>query len=375
MQTVDIVRSSDVVITPRLKQMMAMFDLSIDGEKLNKKWRVSIDLDWQWNIGLIVGPSGCGKTTVAVELFGEKIINDFEWDEKKSIIDNFPQQKSIKEIVKTLSSVGLSSPPAWCRPFKTLSNGERFRATMARALVENDDLFVIDEYSSVISREIAKIGSHAIQKTIRQQNKKFVAVSCHYDIIDWLQPDWIYEPHKEKFHRRSLQRRPFIDIECRRCSRRLWRVFRDHHYLSGDLHPAAQCYVGLIDEQPAVFCAVIHMPHPKSKNLKREHRLVCLPDYQGCGIGNIFSEYIASMHKAVGLRYLSVTGHPSMIRYRSASKNWIMKRAPKAFALSFGNKGKGAIEKRRAISKRNTASFEYVGPAHDLVKSRKMIFG
>ncbi|MEV1247900.1 hypothetical protein [Nonomuraea sp. NPDC049750] len=64
---------------------------------------------------------------------------------------------SIKDIVALLGAVGLSSPPAWLRPYRTLSNGEAFRASIARALAESGDLVVIDEFTSVVDRQVAKV--------------------------------------------------------------------------------------------------------------------------------------------------------------------------------------------------------------------------
>lgn len=32
----------------------------------------------------------------------------------------------------------------------------------------------------------------AVSKAIRKQDKKFIAVTCHYDVIDYLEPDWIF---------------------------------------------------------------------------------------------------------------------------------------------------------------------------------------
>ena len=43
-----------------------------------------------------------------------------------------------------------------------------------------------DEFTSVIDRTVAQIGSSAIAKTVRKRKQKFVAVSCHYDIEEWL---------------------------------------------------------------------------------------------------------------------------------------------------------------------------------------------
>ena len=38
----------------------------------------------------------------------------------------------------------------------------------------------------------------AINKAIKGTNKKFIAISCHKDIIEWLQPDWLYDTDEMK---------------------------------------------------------------------------------------------------------------------------------------------------------------------------------
>jgi hypothetical protein len=87
---------------------------------------------------------------------------------------------------------------------------------------------------------------------------------------------------------------------------------------------------------------------------RREHRTVCLPDFQGVGIGNALSATIASMWKALGYRATSTTTHPSMIRSRQKSRLWVMTRNQSLV-------GSGDIIKH--ASTRLTAGFEYVGPA------------
>ena len=103
-----------------------------------------------------------------------------------------PKNKTIKEICQAFNSVGFSSPPSWLKPYSVLSNGEKMRVDLANGILSDKNLICFDEFTSVVNREVAKIGSYAIQKSIRKANKKFIAVSCHYDIIDWLEPDWIF---------------------------------------------------------------------------------------------------------------------------------------------------------------------------------------
>lgn len=73
------------------------------------------------------------------------------------------------------------------------------RVDLARSILEDKDLIVFDEFTSVVNREVAKTSSYAISKAVRKQNKKFIAVACHRDIIDWLEPDWIYDTDEKHF--------------------------------------------------------------------------------------------------------------------------------------------------------------------------------
>lgn len=354
-RTVDVVRSS------RVKQMEGLFDCP-PAKKCNRSWRLNWSLTGEWNIGLIVGPSGSGKSTIARELFGDKLISGWPWDEKRSILDSFPAELDMPTVTGLLSSVGFSSPPDWGKPYGVLSNGEKFRVDLARTLAECKELAVVDEFTSVVDRLVAQVGSSALAKAVRARNLRFVAVACHYDIIEWLQPDWVVDLAKIDKHgnvpleRRSLRRRPDVEISIRRVGTDRWPLFRPHHYLSGSLHRSAKCFMAEVDGRPAAFTAVLHYAHFNG-GWWREHRTVCLPDFQGIGLGNRMSEFVASLYLATGKPYRSTTSHPSMIRHRSRSPLWRTVREPSLAAP-------GASRKiaRNAATMRMTAGFEYVGP-------------
>jgi ABC-type molybdenum transport system ATPase subunit/photorepair protein PhrA len=371
MQSVDILRECAVIKTPRLMQMNGIFDVPLS-ERSVEKWHVDLKLSDVWNVGLIVGPSGSGKTTVARELFGKNIAGAWNWPTDKSVLDGFPADMSIKEIVELLSSVGFSSPPSWVRPFRVLSNGEQFRVNMARTLAEMKDLAVVDEFTSVVDRTVAQIGSAAIQKTVRRRGQKFIAVSCHYDIAEWLEPDWIYQPHVNQLTVGRLLRRPEIKLEIRRVHSSAWQMFRKHHYLDTNLNTSAVCFVAFWHDVPVAFASVLNFPHPKVKGMRREHRTVCLPDYQGVGIGNALSGYVGAMYKALGHRYVSTTSHPGMIRARAKSKDWRVK--------TVGLHGVGSRTADKGLRKtfafdRITGSCEYVGAALPVDESRRVWSG
>lgn len=370
MSSTNILREVSIQRTARVMQMEGMFDVP-PSQRSCEQWIVNLDLPEQWNIGLIVGPSGSGKTTIAHELFGDNIVTGWNWPDDKSILDGFPGEMSIREIIELLSSVGFSSPPSWVRPFRVLSNGEQFRVNIARTLAERPELAVVDEFTSVVDRTVAQIGSAAIQKTVRRRHQKFIAVSCHYDIVDWLEPDWVYQPHTgELTLGRSLHQRPKIELTIKRVHSSAWKMFRKHHYLNTNLNTSAVCFIAFWNDVPVAFTAVLHFPHSTSKNIKREHRTVCLPDYQGVGIGNAMSAYIGSLCKGNGMRFMSQTSHPAMIRARNLSSLWNMIRQPDR--IKSAHSATSGRRSWRVQTKRITASFEYIGPALDRDEARRL---
>jgi energy-coupling factor transporter ATP-binding protein EcfA2 len=351
-------------------QVEGLFDLPAASEAV-LRWEVSLPLEEKpWHIGLIVGPSGCGKSTVARHLFGEVLAAQealAAWPEDRAVLDAFPAEMAIKEVVALLSSVGFSSPPAWLRPFRVLSTGEQFRVSLARLLAVAPELAVMDEYTSVVDRTVARIGSAALAKTVRRRGGRFIAVTCHEDVEEWLQPDWVYRPAANGFAWRCLQRRPTIDLAIGRASRPLWRLFRPHHYLSTALAPAAVCFVACWQNRPVAFSAWITVPGQRTK---REHRTVVLPDYQGLGLGHAVSGYCAALWKALGYRVTSTTTHPAFVAARQRSSDWRLRRPP-----SLGRPSRGRWARLRHATTRLTAGFEYVGPALDPLEARALLLG
>jgi ABC-type lipoprotein export system ATPase subunit len=370
-----IIVGSKISRTPRVMQIEGLFDVQ-PSDRSEQAWEVNLPLDeHEWNVGLIVGPSGCGKSTIANRLFGRYICNGFDWPTNKSILDGFPEMP-IKEITELLSSVGFSSPPLWLRPFRVLSTGQQMRVNAARLLAENKSLAVMDEFSSVVDRTVARIGSAAIAKTVRRRNQKFIAVTCHADVADWLQPDWIYQPELNQFGWRLLQRRPAINLVIRRVHRSAWELFKRYHYLDTRLNHSAQCFAGFYADIPVVFTAILHMPYPGIQ-FKREHRTVCLPDYQGIGIGNAMSDYIASMCRGLGVRYLSQTVNPAMIAARKKSPNWSLIGFRNVGSPAMSKKGYLNAEQRKSggLSHRLISSFEFVGKPMRRNEAEKLYAG
>jgi ABC-type ATPase with predicted acetyltransferase domain len=167
-------------------------------------------LSTDWNIMLICGKSGSGKSTILREIGNVKPI---EYNYEKAVISQFPNL-SEEEACDLLCGVGLASVPTWLRKPQELSNGERARLDLCKAIYEagKGQIIYVDEFTSVVNRDVAKSMSHALQRYIRQNNLKIIIASCHFDIIEWLQPDYVFNlNHRDEEGNVEMEKMEYID--------------------------------------------------------------------------------------------------------------------------------------------------------------------
>jgi ABC-type transport system involved in cytochrome c biogenesis ATPase subunit len=255
-------------------QFRAAFDLPIEGRP--------------WQIGLIVGPSGSGKTSLG-RMLGT--VYAPTWPARAPIVEAIAPAGDFDQVTAALAAVGLGSVPAWLRPHGVLSNGERFRADLARLVCERPEgITVLDEFTSVVDRQIARVGAAAFGKAWRRGPGQVVALSCHYDVAEWLQPDWMLDTATGKFSGDCLWRRPEIPVQIRHVPGSVWPHFEPHHYLKLPPMVAARHYVGFVGDEPVAHIAV--SPKFESGRFVRACRLVIMPEWQGIGLGLRFLEAV-----------------------------------------------------------------------------------
>lgn len=266
---------------------------------------------------LIVGPSGSGKTTIINKAFNTQSVQFGDgplWSEFSS-----PENAE-----RLLISCGLRSIPTWRRPYQQLSNGEKHRAECAKAL--DEELEYIDEFSSVVDRDTAKSLSCAISKFYKRSSlKRLVIASCHYDIIEWLLPDHVYDAGLHQWMPRGClqQSRPKIELKMEPCNgKEVWKFFQKHHYLSRSFNNSSNAWVFFFNDKPVAFTSILAFPNRSFKNAWREHRTVVIPEFQGLGIGNAISDTIGEFLINNGYKYFSKTSHPAMGVYRENSSKW-----------------------------------------------------
>jgi GNAT superfamily N-acetyltransferase len=305
--------TSTVEIDELTAELIKPFDYQSDGTENFYPYLIPENLPKDFGIGVIVGASGTGKSTL-LKSFGET--KNPNWNDG-SIASNF---NSPVEANEKLSASGLMSVPEWVKPFRVLSNGQQFRANLARSL---HDGAVIDEFTSVIDRNVAKAASNAMARYVRKNNVKgIVLATVHRDILEYLEPDWVIDTDLGEWTSERYLHRPELVLTIHPASNKIWEHFSQYHYLTESLNKSARCYVGVWEGQVVGFVATMSYPSGTVQNAFREHRLVIHPDYQGLGLGPRLSEVVAKHYTDNGKRYFSKTSHPRLGGYRDQSKVW-----------------------------------------------------
>jgi hypothetical protein len=221
----------------------------------------------------------------------------------------------------------LSSVPTWLRPFHTLSNGEQYRATLAYlvASAKYGEVILVDEYTSVVDRDVAKAMSFALQKYIRRENKRIIVASCHYDILEWLMPDWTCSPQKGGALERGewlRQGRPQIQLSVSRVESDTWNFFKKHHYLTEDVNKGAKFLLFEWEGKPVAIVAVLNTPRKGIPNGMAISRIVVTPDYQGLGLGSRLSNFIGGIFVNDNKKMYIKTVNPALGEYFNKSDLW-----------------------------------------------------
>jgi energy-coupling factor transporter ATP-binding protein EcfA2 len=346
---------------------MAANSLDIDVKKKSvHELNIKADLQSPWNMGLIVGASGSGKTTLARQIFGDACF-DFEVDETKPVLDQFPDDWNYEQCQNALNGIGLSQVPCWIRPMYTLSNGQKTRAIAALQLAKQND-FVVDEWTSVVDRTVAKSMSHCLQKHARATQRRVVAVSCHYDVLEWLNPDWVLDCNKGEYIDRRLLRQSFkrteqLQFDIRPIGRESWKYFSKYHYLSDQLPGGVIKLFGLFhgNDQIGFQCFANYTPCRKGDKMKmHSNRTVIHPDYVGLGLGMRLIELTSHIMHKDGFDVWAKFSSVPVARAFEKSKNWKL-----CNVARFTGTGGGTMLRKagfRQAVKTYSYHFEPIGP-------------
>jgi len=288
------------------------------------------------SIILLLGPSGSGKSSVlraiAEQTEGAIWVGGGKFPTEKAIVDGIAPTAELPTVLEILTACGLGEPRLWIRRFTDLSDGERFRAGLARAVGVSlcggtDRPILCDEFTAILHRRMAKAVAYNLRKLVSRHALTLVVATTHADIIEDLQPDQTIRlgdgrptSEERRTHDKavSLRRRAVIEEG----SVRDYRLFGPMHYRHRD-------GLGFVDKvfllkesvqgQPLGILVFAHAPMELAlrnrstdgrftrnvRRLNRElrilRRLVMHPDVRGCGLGHWF---VANTLPRVGVRFI-----------------------------------------------------------------------
>lgn len=341
MQNYSVTLSSPTSDSFRCQMAANSVDLDVS-KKLTHQFSVVADIQTPWNVGLIVGASGSGKTTLAKSMFGADCF-DIDIDIDKPVIDQFPQEWSYQQCQSALCGIGLTQVPCWIRPIRTLSNGQQHRAIAALTMAEKNN-FVVDEWTSVVDRTVAKAMSLSLGKHARRTGNQVVAVACHYDVLEWLDPDWVIDCNKSEYiNRRSLrrgQRTEKLTFDIRPIDSKSWPYFSKYHYLSEYLPCGIVKFFGLFhnNEQIGFQCFANYKPIIKGQPIMmHSNRTVVHPDYVGLGLGMRLIEATSAIMHAQGYDVWAKFSSVPVAKAFEKSDNWKLINVRRFSSKSGGN--------------------------------------
>jgi len=282
--------------------------------------RVSIE---PGRIALLTGPSGSGKSSALAEVErqagGACVVDRVSFPRDAAIIDGIAPWGEMKEAISWLTACGIGEPRLWLRRFEELSDGERFRAKLARGLALHSRCgggvpLICDEFCSNLHRRLARAISLNLHKLAARRRLNIFLACCNDDVAAELRPQYILRltgngrcgverPSWPRGRRARLLR----SLRIERGSRRDYGDFAAMHYRSGD-------ELGFVDKVFRVrqragsdtLGIVVYCHSPLNLRLRNEatagrfcgdarrlnrelrilRRLVVHPDVRGCGVGH-----------------------------------------------------------------------------------------
>jgi GNAT superfamily N-acetyltransferase len=179
-----------------------------------------------------------------------------------------------------------------------------------------------------------------------------ILLSCHYDIVEWVEPDWVFDTATGQYSGRGLWRRPKFELEIYKTDGSYWPMFEQHHYLKLPRMIACDYFVGAVEDKPVchiAFSARLDI------NAMRAARMVVMPEWQGAGIGLLFLNTLSQMHVdglgRYGDRVKHVyfnTSHPGLCESLRRSEKWLQ--------VSISLYGQNKIKSGRKISAKRVSA-------------------
>lgn len=207
-------------ITEKVGKVMRAFGITVQrmrANAINHQCKIEIS---PGEIIYLTGPSGSGKS-VLLKTFYENLKSDNKINienillsESKTCVDAFDEHPpkgssttlnvqhrtsndgiSFIEILRTLSNAGLTDVFCVLNSPANLSEGQKYRYRIAKAIASEKQYIFADEFCSNLDRVTAAVICHNLRKIASKTKKTFILASSHDDLLADLQPDVIVIKH------------------------------------------------------------------------------------------------------------------------------------------------------------------------------------
>lgn len=179
--------------SPRVLEVAEAFGIGLE----EKDFVVFDDLKLEIEHGDVVyitGQSGGGKSVLLRELAsqmaaeGKSVVNlDAIEFKDKPLIDQIGT--GTNDAIYLLGVAGISDAYLYVRKPSELSDGQRYRFRLAKAIETKADVWVADEFLAVLDRTAAKVIAYSVQKTARRAGATVIVATTHTDMVHDLHPN------------------------------------------------------------------------------------------------------------------------------------------------------------------------------------------
>lgn len=156
-------------------------------------------------------------------------------------------------------------------------------------------------------------------------------------------------------------------------NKNIWRVFREHHYLTKDINKACDIYLIYWGDVLVGMTSVLNIPCGTIKYGVRGHRLVILPDYQGFGFGSKINDFVSKAYFDKGYKYFIRTTHIRLGKHLNDSAEWKSTTSNLKKRKSSGIEDNIKNNQTQIGDERIAYSFEYVGKSYTQKEIQKIV--
>jgi ABC-type ATPase with predicted acetyltransferase domain len=203
--------SSPLIRTRATRKIQQAFGVSRDMLTTTLFSNLSFTID-PGDVVLICGPSGAGKTTL-LSLLTRRLSNRMDQPEGlKGTIDvpktatvstlgtlsssrplvNSLGQSSFENALFALNVSGLAEAHLYVKRFRELSNGQRYRAMVAKLIASEADIWLADEFCATLDPVTANIVSRNLRRCAKELGVTVILAAASWsEFIHELRPDTI----------------------------------------------------------------------------------------------------------------------------------------------------------------------------------------